>query len=75
MTDLLEKAMATARSLPEETQDEIARLVLAFVDDDTSVYQLTPEEEADLYASDAEVARGKFASDEEVRAIWAKREL
>ena len=75
MTDLLEKAVATARGLPPETQDEIARLVLAFVGDDESIYRLTPEEEADLDSSDAEVARGEFASDEEVRAIWAKHGL
>ena len=75
MTDLLEKAVATARGLPPETQDEIARLVLAFVGDDESIYRLTPEEEADLDASDAEVARGEFAGDEEVRAIWAKHGL
>ena len=75
MTDLLEKAVATARGLPPETQDEIARLVLAFVGDDESIYRLTPEEEADLDSSDGEVARGEFASDEEVRAIWAKHGL
>ena len=75
MTDLLEKAVATARGLPPKTQDEIARLVLAFVGDDESIFRLTPEEEADLDPSDAEVARGEFASDEEVRAIWAKHGL
>lgn len=75
MTELLEKAVATARGLPPETQDEIARMVLAFVGDDASIYQLTPEEEADLDASDAEVSRGEFATDEEVRAIWAKHGL
>jgi hypothetical protein len=33
---------------------------------------LTAEEEADLDASLAEAERGEFATDEEVRAIWAK---
>lgn len=75
MTDLLEKAVATARGLPAEMQDEIARMVLAFTGNDPSVYQLTPEEEADLDASDAEAARGEFATDEEMRAIWAKHGL
>ena len=32
----------------------------------------TAEEEADLDASLAEAERGEFATDEEVRAIWAK---
>lgn len=76
MTDLLEKAVATARALPPEMQDEIARVVLALASDDgESVYQLTPEEEADLDESDAEAARGEFATDEEVRALWAKHGL
>jgi len=34
-------------------------------------YVLTPEEEADLEASLAEAERGEFATDEEVRAMWA----
>ena len=38
-------------------------------------YVLTPEEEADINDSLAEAARGEFATDEEVRAVWAKHEL
>ena len=38
-------------------------------------YVLTPEEEADLDASLAEAERGEFATDEEVRAVWAKHGL
>lgn len=75
MTELLDKAVATARSLPPEMQDEIARVVLALAGDARSIYQLTPEEEADLADSDAEVARGDLATDEEVRAMWAKHGL
>jgi predicted transcriptional regulator len=38
-------------------------------------YELTPEEEADVDASLAEAERGEFATDEEVRALWAKHGL
>ena len=38
-------------------------------------YVLTIEEEADLDASLAEAERGEFATDEEVRAVWAKHGL
>jgi predicted transcriptional regulator len=38
-------------------------------------YELTPEEEADLDASLAEAERSEFATDEEVRAMWAKHGL
>lgn len=72
MTDLLERAIAAARGLSPEMQDEIARLVLAYAGEEPSVLQLTPEEEADLAASDAEEARGEFATDDQMRALWAK---
>lgn len=75
MTDLLEKAVATARGLPPAMQDDIARVMLTLAGDDASMYQLTPEEEADLAESDAEVACGDFATDDEVRAMWAKHGL
>ena len=75
MTELLEKAMAPARGLPPEKQDEIARVVLALTGDDQSVYEFTPDEAAEQDAADAEEARGEYATDEEVRAIWAKHGL
>lgn len=75
MTDLLERAVTTARRLPPETQDEIARMVLAFIGEDKFVYQFTPEEEAELDESEAAAARGDFATEEEMRAIWAKHGL
>jgi hypothetical protein len=75
MTELLEHAVETVRTLPPETQDAVARFLLQFVHDDEPVIQLTPEEEADLAAADEEIARGEFATDEEVSAIWAKHGL
>ncbi len=72
MTDLLEKAVAKARDLAPEMQDEIARLMLAFVGDEAPVYRFNPEEEAEQDAADAEEARGEYATEAEVRAIWAK---
>ncbi len=75
MTELLEKAVATARTLSPELQDEIARVVLALANDDSSIYQFSAEEAAEEDAADAEEARGDYATDEEVRAIWAKHGL
>lgn len=75
MTDLLERAVQTARTLPPEVQDEIARLMLAFAGEEGELVQLTPEEEASLALSEAAAARGEFATDEQVRAIWAKHGL
>ena len=72
MTELLEKAVATARTLPPKMQDEIARMVLMYAGDGEPAIRLTPEEEVDLFEAQAEMARGEFASDEEVRAVFAK---
>jgi hypothetical protein len=36
---------------------------------------LTPEEQAAIAASKAAAARGEFATDEQVRAVWAKHGL
>lgn len=72
MTKLLEQAVETARTLTPEMQDEIARVMLMIAAEDQEVYELTPEEEASFAESLAQAARGEFATDEQVRAIWAK---
>jgi predicted transcriptional regulator len=70
MTKLLEQAIAAVSALPEQEQDEIARIMLELANDEE--YVLTPEDEAELEASIAEAEGGEFATDEEIRAIWAK---
>ncbi|CDZ55321.1 hypothetical protein [Neorhizobium galegae] len=73
MTKLLDRAIEAARELPAEMQDEIAAILLSFMgEDDGEVYQLTPEEEADLEEADREIERGEIATEEEVRAVLAK---
>ena len=75
MTELLEHAVATVRGLSPEMQDEIARMVLTYAGDDQPMVDLTPEEEAAVLRSREAAARGEFATDEQVRAIWAKHGL
>jgi hypothetical protein len=71
MTKLLDQALEAARSLPPDAQDNIARVVLRLAGaDDESPAQLTPEEQAAIVASKAAAARGEFATDEQVRAVW-----
>ena len=73
MTKLFDRAIETVRSLPAEMQDEIARLVLQLAGDaDQPVVELLPEEDASFDDSFAQAARGEFATDEQIRAIWAK---
>ena len=75
MTDLLDHAIARTRALPPDVQDEAARILLLFAGEDGPVIQLTPEEEADLREADAEIARGEFATDEEMETIRDKYRL
>jgi hypothetical protein len=75
MTKLLEQAVETVRGLPPEVQDELARILLQLAGTDQPVFQLTAEEEASLAESLAQAGRGEFATDEQVRAIWAKHGL
>jgi len=77
MTKLLDQALEAARSLPPDAQDDIARVVLRLVgtDDEAPPMALTSEERAAIAASKAAAARGEFATDEQVRAVWAKHGL
>jgi hypothetical protein len=75
MTDLLEKAVSAVRSLPASTQDDIARVMLMLASEDQPPVPLTAEEEASLAESLAQASRGEFATDEQVRAVWAKQGL
>jgi hypothetical protein len=76
MTKLLDRALKVARSLPPETQDDIARVVLRLSGaDDEAPLPLTPEEQAAIAASKSAARRGEFATDEQVRAAWAKHGL
>jgi hypothetical protein len=72
MTRLLDEAVAKARRLPDAAQDEIAQVLLRLAGDEAAPIQLTPEEERDLAEALAEAERGEFASDESIRALWAK---
>jgi hypothetical protein len=76
MTKLLDQALEAARRLPTEAQDDIARVVLRLTGaDDEPPVLLTPEEQAAVATSKDAAARGEFASEDQVRAVWAKHGL
>lgn len=75
MTKLFKEAVEAISVLPEEMQDELARVLLQLAGIDQPLVDLTPEEEAAIDASIAQAERGEFATDEEIRAIWAKHGL
>jgi hypothetical protein len=75
MTKLLEQAVETVRGLPPEVQDDLARILLQLAGKDQPLVQLSAAEAASFEESLAQADRGEFATDEQVRAIWAKRGL
>ena len=76
MTKLLDQAVEIARGLPPDAQDEIARLVLRLAGgDEPPPVALSREERTAVAASRAAAARGEFATDDQVRAVWAKHGL
>jgi hypothetical protein len=76
MTKLLDHALEAVRSLPSDAQDDIARVVLQLAgSDESEPIALLPEERVVVAASKAAAARGEFATDDQVRAVWAKHGL
>lgn len=75
MTDLFDTAFRVARGLPPAKQEAIARWILDLSGETRSPVELTPGEEAAIAASEAAEERGNYATEEEVRAIWAKHGL
>jgi len=75
MTKLLEHAVDAVRRLPPEIQDDLARVLLQLAGEDQPLVDLTPEEEAAVLRSRDAAQRGKFATDAQVKAVWAKHGL
>ena len=76
MTKLLDQAVEAARRLPAGDQDDIARAIiqLAGAEVPASV-TLTPDERGAIARSRAAAGGSEFATDEDVRAVWAKHGL
>ena len=72
MTKLLDRAIELARTLPEDVQDEIARMMLAAAQDEEPVLAFTPEEEASFEDSLALAERGEFVDRREIEAFFAQ---
>ncbi len=73
MTRLLEKALETVSELTVEEQDEIARVIFDVIGDaDAAPYVLSDGDRAAIEHSRKQAARGEFATDAEVEAVFAK---
>ena len=72
MSHLFERAIESVKTLSPEAQDEIARLLLQLTAEGAPAIAMTEQEEASFDESFRQAERGEFASDEAVRAVWAK---
>lgn len=74
MTKLLESAIEAVRALPPHEQDHAAELLIHLTRSvgRTDIYLVTSEERAALEESLAQMARGEYASEEQVDALWKK---
>ena len=70
MTKLLEKAIAAVRKLAPERQDEVASMILSVSCEAPEA--LTADELRAVEAGLADADAGRFATDEEVEALFAK---
>jgi hypothetical protein len=75
MTKLLDQALDAVRKLSPDMQDDIARVVLQLARDDAAPVTLSPEERDAISVSKSAADRGEFATEEQVRAMWAKHGL
>ena len=75
MTKLLDEALKAVRRLPSRDQDDIARAILQLVGEDSPTVALSAAEREAIARSKAAAGRGEFATDEQVRAVWAKHGL
>jgi hypothetical protein len=76
MTKLLDEAVEAVRRLPAGDQDDIARVIMQLTGSDLAAPVVLSSEEREAIArSRAAADRGEFATDEQVRAVWAKHGL
>ena len=72
MTKLLERALAAVRRLPANTQDEIARAMLALAGDEEDLEPIDPAHLPDVLESLAQAKRPQFATDLDVEASFRR---
>lgn len=72
MTKLLEKALEAVRQLPPDSQDEIARAMLALAANDGQPEEFDPAHLTAILEGLAQAKRREFASDAQVEAAFRR---
>jgi plasmid stability protein len=66
----LEEVLEQVQTLPDERQQELAQVLLAYLDEDNSDFGLSPEQIAEIERRLA--YDGPYVSDEEAREVFAR---
>src|ERR1700694_4763470 len=69
MSNLLTEVLRKVVELPEDRQDDAARVLMLMLEHDPEQYRLSDEQLRDVQEAIAEVDAGKFASDEEIDRV------
>ncbi len=72
MLKSLERAVAEAERLSPEMQDDLARMMMLYAGVEQPFAELTIEQEATVLRSREAARLGHYATDEDMRGIWAK---
>jgi predicted transcriptional regulator len=70
MTALVEMLLERIADWPKEAQAEVIKSIVDIETKYFGVYKLSAEERAAIDEAQAQAARGEFASDEEVEALF-----
>ncbi len=66
----IEALLERVRAWPDERQEKAATILLALEAEDEGEYVLSDEELAAIEEAEVQAARGEFATDEEMRALF-----
>jgi hypothetical protein len=76
MTEILDKAIAKVRTLPDEDQDVLGAVILALAEEElTRIGELDDETRAAVRQGLDQARGGEFVSEEEVSALWRRLNL
>jgi predicted transcriptional regulator len=72
MTKLLSEVMRQITELPEQRQDDAARVLLMMLEQDPEQYRLTDAQLREVDAAIADTDAGNFAPEKEIDAILSR---
>jgi predicted transcriptional regulator len=72
MTNLLDKAIAKARELPDEDRDVVAVAVLTMADQGSPIAPMDEDTWAAIREGLDQARCGEFVPDEEIEALWKR---